>query len=242
MIELRPLGDRAYLARFPSETEARSWVEAVRAARWPGVVEVALAYATAAVYADPGLVDLTELESRLRKIEPNTEATRPGKLVRIPVLYDGEDLAEVAVMLNLTTQDVIRCHSGRDYDVFAIGFLPGFPYAGYLDAPLARLPRRSPPRVRVPAGSVAVAARQTGIYPTDCPGGWHLLGRTPCRIVNVAAGFFPIRPGDQIRFEPIDRAEFEARRGQPLDPAATPELEKTNPTAAPEFSAEARTR
>ena len=100
--------------------------------------------------------------------------------------------------------------------MFAIGFLPGFPDAGYLPEGLGGLPRREPPRLRVPAGSVAIAGRQTGVYPGESPGGWHLIGRTPLRIVDVERGRFPIRAGDRLRFVPIDAGEFAARRGEPL--------------------------
>jgi KipI family sensor histidine kinase inhibitor len=111
---------------------------------------------------------------------------------------------------------VIDLHSRTTYDVFAIGFQPGFPYAGYLPEPLDRLPRRAEPRLRVPSGSVAIAAGQTGVYPAELPGGWNLIGRTPLSIVDVAAGRFPIRAGDRLAFTPIDAAEFARRLGEPL--------------------------
>jgi KipI family sensor histidine kinase inhibitor len=107
-------------------------------------------------------------------------------------------------------------HSGVEYNVFAIGFLPGFVYAGYLPPALAGLPRRDAPRVRVPVGSVAIAGRQTGIYPRESPGGWHLLGRTPLRIVDPDEGYFPIQAGDRIQFQLIPADEFEARRHERL--------------------------
>jgi KipI family sensor histidine kinase inhibitor len=134
----------------------------------------------------------------------------------IPVLYDGADLDVVAARLNLTSADVIAIHSSLDYDVFAVGFLPGFPYAGYLPPALSGLPRRDSPRLQVPAGSVAIAGRQTAVYPRQSPGGWHLLGTTPLSIVQVEAGYFPIQAGDRIRFRPISAGEFEARRDERL--------------------------
>jgi KipI family sensor histidine kinase inhibitor len=94
--------------------------------------------------------------------------------------------------------------------------LQGFPYAGYLPRELSGLPRRDEPRLQVPAGSVAIAGRQTGIYPRESPGGWHLLGRTPLRIVDPEHECFPIRAGDRIRFQPIQLKEFEARRDEQL--------------------------
>jgi inhibitor of KinA len=111
--------------------------------------------------------------------EPATAADL-GPVTHVPVRYggaDGPDLAEVAVRTGLSEDDVIRLHTGTEYRVFCVGFVPGFPYLGMLPEELA-LPRRSTPRLRVPAGSVAIAGRQTGIYPSDTPGGWHVIGRT----------------------------------------------------------------
>jgi KipI family sensor histidine kinase inhibitor len=171
-----------------------------------------LAYCTVGVFADPEQIDLVELESRLRLFAP-AEGTRTiGKRVVIPVLYDGIDLGDVAARLALSPADVIEQHCQVDYDVFAIGFVPGFPYAGYLPPALAGLARRDSPRLRVPAGSVAIVGRQTAVYPTESPGGWHLLGTTPLCIADDESGYFPIRAGDRIRFEPISASEFEGRR------------------------------
>ena len=122
----------------------------------------------------------------------------------------------MASKLGLCAADVVASHSAAVYDVFAIGFVQGFPYAGYLPQELCGLPRRDEPRLKVPAGSVAIAGRQTGIYPRESPGGWHLLGRTPLRIADVEHGFFPIRAGDRIQFQPIELREYEARRDEQL--------------------------
>ncbi|MBX6315565.1 MAG: 5-oxoprolinase subunit PxpB [Isosphaeraceae bacterium] len=216
MIDLVPLGDRAFLARFATEPEARAWAAAVRAQAWTGVVDIVLAYRSAAVFADPERCDLDALEHELRAIAPEPDASRSGRLVVLPVLYDGEDLPDVAQRLGRTVEEIIALHAHREYDVFAIGFQPGFPYAGYLPAELSGLARREVPRVRVPAGSVAIAGRQTGVYPAESPGGWHLLGRTPLQIVDVERGHFPIRAGDRLRFIPIDSAEYRARQGELL--------------------------
>jgi KipI family sensor histidine kinase inhibitor len=219
---LEPMGDRAFLAHFADERSAAAWARAVRDRDRPGVTDVVLAYRSVAVFADPDRVDLADLESGLRTIAIGTgQAPEPGpsgsgRLRSIPVLYDGEDLEEVAARRGLSPEDVIALHSGVDFDVFAIGFQPGFPYAGYLPASLSGLPRRTPPRLRVPAGSVAIAGRQTGIYPSESPGGWYLLGRTPLCIVDPDEGYFPIRAGDRIRFRPIPAEEFEARRHERL--------------------------
>ncbi|HEV3162497.1 MAG TPA: allophanate hydrolase subunit 1, partial [Isosphaeraceae bacterium] len=201
MMALEPLGDRAFLARFRSEAEAYAWAIAVRARAWHGVLDVVLAYQTAAVFADPDEVELDILEDRLRAVVVSRSAERSGgKRITLPVLYNGEDLNDVAQRVKLTVPEVIAHHTGQDFNVFAVGFQPGFPYAGYLPKSLAGLPRLDSPRVRVPAGSVAIAGRQTGVYPNESPGGWHLLGRTPLKIVEMDTGHFPIRAGDRLRF------------------------------------------
>jgi KipI family sensor histidine kinase inhibitor len=221
-IALEPLGDRAFLARFAAERDAAGWAEAVRSRTWPGVTDVVLAYRSVAIFADPDRIDLKALESDLRTIvidatgSMRSGRSEAGKGLVIPVLYDGEDLESVAERLGLSVNEVIALHSGTEYDVFAIGFQPGYPYAGYLRAALSGLPRRDTPRVRVPAGSVAIAGRQTGIYPAESPGGWHLLGRTPICLVDLDVAYFPIRAGDRIRFRPITPEEFEARRHERL--------------------------
>ncbi len=209
---LEPLGDRAFLAHFSSERAAGDWAAAVRRRQRAGVRDVVVAFCTVAVFVDPEDADLDDTESFLLAVDPTEAARRDGRRVVIPVLYDGADLADVAARMGLTADEVIRLHSQVEYLVFAIGFLPGFPYAGPLPAPLAGLPRRASPRLRVPRGSVAIVGRQTAIYPAESPGGWHLLGRTPVAIVDVEAGYFPLRAGDQIQFEPISVSEFEAGR------------------------------
>jgi KipI family sensor histidine kinase inhibitor len=216
MISLAPLGDRAFLAKFAAEDDAAQWVRTVRARAWPGVVDVVLAYRTAAVFADPEQLDLDDLEARLRRVVSDDEPHASGTLLRIPVLYDGDDLPDAARRLGLTEAQVIAEHTGPEYRVFAIGFLPGFPYAGYLPPTLSGLARRESPRVRVSSGSVAIVGRQTGIYPAESPGGWYLIGRTPLRIVDLDQGFFPIRAGDRLRFEPIDLTGYQDRLGERL--------------------------
>ncbi len=216
MIDLKPLGDRAFLARFETESQAQRWASTVRGLDLPGVIEVTLAYASSAVFVDPDTVDPAEIEQMLQSIQPGRDTTRPGPLIRLPVLYDGDDLGEVARLLNLTELEVVHQHSSVTYDVYAIGFLPGFPYAGYLPARLAGLPRLETPRLKVPAGSVAIVGKQTGIYPGESPGGWRLIGRTPLRVVDIARANFPIRAGDRLRFEPIGKTEYQARLGAPI--------------------------
>lgn len=128
----------------------------------------------------------------------------PVREVTIPCQYDGPDLNEVAGRLALSPDEVVRRHSGQSYRCFALGFSPGFPYLGYLDSSLV-LPRRDQPRTRVPAGSVAIAGRQTAVYPEATPGGWWLIGTTSLQLVDLAQGYFAVHPGDWVKFEAVDR-------------------------------------
>jgi KipI family sensor histidine kinase inhibitor len=144
-----------------------------------------------------------DLARELAAADLEVHSTTPGPLAEIPVRYDGEDLPAIAVRLGLDVAEVIQRHCAPTYTVACLGFSRGFPYLEGLD-PVLRLPRRESPRARVPTGSVAIAADQTGIYPQSSPGGWHLLGRTDATI------FDPLReppgllaPGDRVRFVPV---------------------------------------
>src|SRR5262249_5290396 len=140
-----------------------------------------------------------------------------GRTHRVPVCYQlGEDLGRIAEHTGLSREAIIDLHASVEYRVYAIGFCPGFPYLGYLDPRLADVPRLTRPRLRVPAGSVGLTGRQTGIYTEPRPGGWNLVGRTPLELVNVAAGYFPLETGDRVRFEPIDVPTYERLFGQRL--------------------------
>ena len=108
----------------------------------------------------------------------------------------------------MTEREVVALHSGQPYRIYMLGFLPGFPYLGGLDERL-HTPRLSTPRTRIPAGSVGIGGKQTGVYPMESPGGWQLIGRTPLKLFDPAAGMLPYAAGDRIRFVPIDEGEFE---------------------------------
>lgn len=218
MTRIEPLGDRAFLARFAHEDDAAAWAESLRQSPPPGVVDVVTAYQTVGVYTDARLDDLDALEQWLGRWIPRGGVDGSGRLLTIPVCYEGADLPAVAQRLGLTPAEVIQAHGSKDYRVFALGFQAGFPYAGYLPETIAGLPRLEVPRTIVPAGSVAIVGKQTAVYPSATPGGWHLIGVTPVRIVDAEEGFFPIRAGDRLRFVPIDRLEFDQRLGERLKP------------------------
>ena len=144
-------------------------------------------------------------------------ADDPARTVTISVRYggpDGPDLVEVAAATGLHPADVVEIHAGPTYRVFMLGFAPGFAYLGPLPEELA-VPRRATPRERVPAGSVAIAGRQTAVYPFATPGGWRLIGRTDRRMWDIErASPSMLRPGDTVRFEPVRGAS----RGASRDP------------------------
>ena len=109
----------------------------------------------------------------------------------------------------LTEAEVIALHTGREYRIYMLGFLPGFPYLGGLDERLFT-PRLNTPRTAIPAGAVGIGGEQTGIHPIASPGGWQLIGRTPCKLFDPESGALPYMAGDRIKFEPITAAEFAA--------------------------------
>ena len=219
MQSLQPLGDQAALAYFADEAAALRFAAAVRCGGAAWLVDVVQAYTSVAVFFDLTRTRYALVADELRGLDAAYSPGEPAesRLHRIPCCYESQlDLARVAEHTGLAADEVIRLHAATEYTVYAIGFCPGFPYLGYLPAPLCGVPRLEAPRVRVEAGSVGLTGRQTGIYTEPRPGGWNLIGRTPLELVNVADGYFPHRVGDRVRFERIDEAEFGRLQGQRL--------------------------
>ena len=176
---------------------------ALRSAPPVGLVSTVPAYASLLCRFDPGVTDTQAIEARIREFEGQTAGPLPrGQLFEVPVRYDGPDLDRVARQAQLSTSEVIGLHASVEYLVYSIGFAPGFSYCGELPAAL-ETPRLPSPRTRVPAGSVGMAGRQTGIYAVESPGGWNLVGRTD-RILFDPARERPctFSPGDRVRFQP----------------------------------------
>jgi inhibitor of KinA len=217
---LLPLGDQALLAYFADEPAALRFAAAVRRERPPWLIDVVPAYASVAVFFDADRSDCATAADYLRALASRTDhSMQPGEPRRhaIPCCYEmGQDLGRVAGQAGLATDEVIRLHTGTEFVVYAIGFCPGFPYLGYLPPALCGMPRLASPRVRVDAGSVGLTGRQTGIYTLPRPGGWNLVGRTPLTLVDVQAGYFPLRAGDRVQFARIDEAEYRRLEGQRL--------------------------
>ncbi|MDQ6722391.1 MAG: 5-oxoprolinase subunit PxpB [Candidatus Dormibacteraeota bacterium] len=158
-------------------------------------------YASVTVHFDPDQATHDSLAAAIKRLAAKRpRMAEPGRLHRIPVTYDGQDMQEVAARVNLSAEKVIEIHTRPIYRVFLVGFVPGWAYLGPLAEEL-ELTRRHVPRTLVPAGSVAIAGRQTGIYPLPTPGGWHLIGRTNVKL------FLPdsdppclFRAGDRVKF------------------------------------------
>jgi len=225
---VEPLAEDALLLRFGDgidvATNARVHEAAstLRDAGLPGITDVAPAYATLLVRFDPSIWDngaLLEtvaktLDPGLRRDDEQKNAValpETARVVEIPVCYGGEcgpDIAAVAEHAGLLRDAVIARHTAAEYTVAMLGFAPGFPYLLGLD-PSLQMPRRATPRTRVPAGSVAIGGAQTGIYPRELPGGWHLIGRTPLVLFDPQRELpCLLAPGDRVRFHAIEADEF----------------------------------
>jgi inhibitor of KinA len=219
-------GDSAILVEVPASidpvTNARvvALGQGVRERCGSTIRDVVVGYCSLTVYFDPLTVAPARLEAELRRLAQHLPETPPveGAMLDVPVCYGGElgpDLADVAAIAGCTEDEVISLHSRQEYRVYVVGFVPGFPYMAPVDPRIA-LPRKTTPRMKVPAGSVAIAAGQTGIYPSETPGGWHLIGRTAVKPYDPSRAVpFLFKPGDRVRFHPIDRAAFDRSAGSP---------------------------
>ena len=185
-------GDRAVFIEFGDaiDPEANQRVTALKhaleAAHIPGVVESVPTYRSLLVYFEPLQIRASELRETICRLHHSATVHElpKRKLVKIPVAYGGEfgpDLDIVARHNNLRAEEVIRIHSSARYLIYMLGFMPGFPYLGGLPPEIAT-PRKTTPRLKIPAGSVGIAGNQTGIYPTESPAGWQIVGRTPLKL------------------------------------------------------------
>jgi inhibitor of KinA len=183
------------------------------------VRDAVVGYCSVTVYFDPLQVEPDWLERELHDCAAGTSAApvRDGVSVDVPVLYGGAfgpDLDDVARFAGCTNEEVIARHSAVTYRVYLIGFVPGFAYMAEVDPRIAA-PRRPTPRTAVPAGSVAIAAGQTGIYPDVTPGGWNIVGRTPLRPFDATRPNPSLfKAGDLVHFHPITESEFARVKGE----------------------------
>ncbi|WP_134682050.1 urea amidolyase family protein [Paracoccus ravus] len=199
------MGSEALLAETGSLDAALALFDGLRNARIEGITELVPAAQTVLIRYNPSLLTRHALEAVARGIDLSGYHLRYGEIFDIPVTYDGEDLQDVAEFLGWSVEDLIRRHGEATFTVAFTGFAPGFAYMTS-DDPAFDVPRRKTPRVRIPAGSVAIAGRFGGIYPSDSPGGWQLLGRTPLKMWDLTrARAALLTPGDQVRFRDMTR-------------------------------------
>lgn len=198
-MRLLPCGSTAVLVELDDLDEVLGYYAALVADRPDGVVDIVPAGRTVMVVTDPARTDLAAVERVLRTTEPLTERRAGGELVEIPVVYDGEDLADVAELLGCTVDEVVERHTGEEWTVAFCGFAPGFGYlTGQSDW---NVPRRDSPRTKVPAGSVALAGEFSGVYPRESPGGWQLIGRTQVAVFDLDRDPAALlQPGRRVRF------------------------------------------
>jgi inhibitor of KinA len=206
-----PLGDSSLLIQLGDEIDlainqrVHALANLITASSISGVIETVPAYATLLVHYDSLLLSFTQIKNLLREkmAQIQENESRKPRQVEVPVRYGGEygvDLESVASYLHLSIEDVIHNHSEKIYTVYMMGFTPGYPYMGKLDDTLV-MPRLETPRTRVPAGTVAIAGSQTGIYSIDSPGGWRLIGWTPLKLFDPHSDSpFLFAPGDEVKF------------------------------------------
>jgi len=190
--------------------------------QWPWLTDLVPSYTTLLVVYDPLQVDFRQaaaaIEGAVSKMPSEVtgsldEAQR--EIVRIPVYYSeesGPDLASLAAACKLTVDEVVERHTAETYQVYAIGFAPGFGFMGQVDPAIAH-PRKETPRSHVPAGSVGIANRQTAVYPVESPGGWQLIGRSPVKLFD-SDNLSLLRAGDRVQFFGVTREDYLEQGGE----------------------------
>ena len=217
---ISPVGDRAISIDFGQVIDPtinrhiRQTIERIKELQLEGIIELVPTYCALLVEYDAMLYSYSEI---CNIIEPTLEEGMANTInelvtvVEVPTVYGGEfgpDLSFVASHNHLSEDEVISIHSGTDYLVYMLGFIPGFTYLGGMDLRIAT-PRLSSPRTLIPAGSVGIAGEQTGTYPSDSPGGWQIIGRTPVTMYDMSkAQAALLKAGDYVRYVPIDESEF----------------------------------
>ena len=217
-MNILPCGDSAVSLRFREEISPEThalvmaYMAAIEKAGLPGFIECVPSYCALMLIYDPMETSFDEICAAVRALDISASSIEAsGETIVLPVCYGNEfgpDLSAVAAHAGLGEEEVIALHSSVDYPIYMLGFTPGFPYLGGMDARLAT-PRLKAPRTRVEAGSVGIAGAQTGVYPVASPGGWQIIGRTPARLYDPARREpFLLRAGQRLRFSPISAEEF----------------------------------
>lgn len=218
-------GQNAFIVYFAEQTSAavsaqiQAAVTNILASMQDSIVDLVPSYASLLVIFDLDRSDHFAVKQQLRAALRNLDSVdaSAGSLVTLPVYYNqesGPDLEVIAASANIGIDDVIEIHQQQEYRVYAIGFAPGFAYLGEVDERIAA-PRLATPRQKVPRGAVAIADRQTAVYPAVSPGGWNLIGLCPTRMFDPdKTPSMPVQVGDRIRFSAISRDEFIDQGGE----------------------------
>ena len=224
-MKIEVAGQNALIIYFAEEVtaEVASRIQAavinIRASMQQILIDLVPSYASLLVIFDINQTDGFEVRQRLHAALADLDHATDGdsSLITLPVYYSeesGPDLARIAELGKISIDDVIEIHQQLEYRVYAIGFAPGFAYLGEVDPRIAA-PRMTTPRERVPRGAVAIADRQTAVYPAASPGGWNLIGLCPTRMFDpLQEPSMPVKVGDRVRFEAIDRSSFLAQGGE----------------------------
>ncbi len=200
-MKIQTYGPNAVLITFADQLGDEAFMRGRALARHleqhppPGLIEYVRAFTTMLLEFREGVPDLSFLN------DVRVDDLPLSLIKEIPVIYNGPDLQRVADHNHLTAAEVGERHAAVIYKVYMLGFSPGFPYLGDLD-PRLHTPRLPNPRTRVPAGAVAIGGQHTGVYPSESPGGWNIIGHTPSRLFDPAAMTFFLHPGDRVRFIP----------------------------------------
>ncbi len=202
-MKTRFMGDSALLVETDDPAGAQALRRVLLRGSMPGLREIIPGQSSLLIAADPLRVDLDALAARLPELMRDAAPPAAPRQHEFAVNYTGEDLALAARLTGMDVEEVVRRHTAPLYTVSFLGFTPGFAYLDGLDGRL-KLPRRADPRVRVPAGSVAIADGYTGIYPQATPGGWHILGRCEAALFDAQRPSPALlAPGDRVRFREI---------------------------------------
>lgn len=217
---ISPVGDCAISIDFGQVIDPkinrhiRQTIERIQELKLDGITELVPTYCALLIQYDAMLYsysDICNLMEPLLEPSVTNDANDRVTVIEIPTVYGGEfgpDLGFVASHNNLTEDEVVAIHSGTDYLVYMLGFIPGFTYLGGMDPRIAT-PRLSSPRTLIPAGSVGIAGEQTGTYPSDSPGGWQIIGRTPVTMYDMSKEQAALlSAGDYVRYVPITEVEY----------------------------------
>lgn len=218
---IKPYGDSGILISWPQVIDAKTNQEVVNLAKQiegqaiSGINEMIIAYQSICIQFDLLTVDYKIIEQELLKVigsENSTNGEFEKKMIEIPVCYNSEyalDREYLKFATGLSWQEIVSLHSNQIYQVFMTGFTPGFAYLGTLHETL-EVPRKDTPRTQIPAGSIAIAGKQTGVYSLPSPGGWQIIGRTPIELIDLGSDSpFNLEPGINVVFKEISLEEFQ---------------------------------